>query len=339
MEITKLTRQIHDSLDCHDPEIIISKFKFENLIENELLFFFKPECFFSNEETQIKAIIEMVLRKFKTFKVDIAGMLLLGGKRIEQLAIMDRHYGFINKLSKCAGKILTEKDIEKIKLSLGLSGLSGLEKYTILGGHEFLEQYPEFDEQKLNEFWLAKHSLKLRSGFYFQEYEINNQPVILINGFHPSQLRHFTNPHHKIVVLLLKSDTDWKILKNDLAGDTFPEKAKENSIRGDIFRNSSKYGIQDISISRNCVHLSAGPFEALFEIDNFLKNIREVKYELGQTNIARLMEQHSLKKEEIAQCLANPTAQFDSKLIDLFTFTEEKNSREAISEYQKYFRK
>jgi hypothetical protein len=158
-----------------------------------------------------------------------------------------------------------------------------------------------------------------------------------VNGFHPSQLRHFTDPHHNIVVLLLKSATDWKILKHDLAGDTFPEEAKENSIRGDIYRNSSKYGVKDISISRNCVHLSAGPFEALFEINNFLKNIPGVNFKLEQANIARLMSREGLKNDEIERCLSNPTAEFNSKLIDLFTFTEDMNSTEAISEYQKYF--
>ncbi len=336
MEVTQLIKQIRNSLDRKEAEVLISEFKFEGLTENELLFFFKPECFFSGNETQIIATIEMVFEKFSEFKVDISGILLLGGKRLEELAIMDRHYGFINKLSKEASKIVTGKDIEKVRLSLSL-GTDKLEKYNLLGGHEFLKKFPEFDEKTLNEFWLTKNSIKLRSGLYLQEYEVKKQPIILVNGFHPSQLSHFTNPLHKIVVLLLKSDTDWKVLKNNLAGDTFPEKAKGNSIRGEIYRNSSKYGVQNISISRNCVHLSAGPFEALFEINNFLKNITNVRFELEQANIARLMCKNDFKKEELERCLLNPTARFNSKLIDLFTFTEEKNSTEAISEYREYF--
>ncbi|MCU0288574.1 MAG: hypothetical protein MUF15_19555, partial [Acidobacteria bacterium] len=167
MEIMQLTQQIHDSLFSREPEVIISEFKFDNLTENELLFFFKPECFFSKNDTQIKSIIEMVLNKFQAFDVEIAGMLLMKGKRIEKLTIMDQHYGFINKLSRSASEILTEKDMEKIKISLGIKSL---EEYRFFGGHEFLKEYPEFDEKKLNQFWLTKHSIKLRSGFYYQEY-------------------------------------------------------------------------------------------------------------------------------------------------------------------------
>ena len=186
-------------------------------------------------------------------------------------------------------------------------------------------------------FWQTKKSIKLRSGFYIQQYSIKEQQVILANGFHPSQLKHYTNPLHKIVLLLLNSHTDWKILKNDLAGDTFPEWAKGDSIRGEIFGNRQKYGIQNVSISNNCVHLSAGPFEALFEINNFLSNIKDIDFSLDKTNIARLMNKNGFEKEEIRRCLLNPKIQIDEIPTDLFTLTEEKNSNEAISEYRKYF--
>lgn len=334
MDITRHIERICDSLNQTEQELTVSGFEFGKSTENELLFFFKPECFFSGDTTQIKTIIEMVFEKFNEFKVEISGTLLLGGKRLEELSIMDRHYGFINRLSKDASKILSEKDLEKIQLALGIDNL---ENYNLLGGHECLRQYPEFDEKSLDEFWQTKKSIKLRSGFYLQEYSLKEQKILLINGFHPSQLRHYTEPSHKIAVLLLNSDTDWKVLKNDLAGDTFPEKAKENSIRGELFKNRQKYGVRNVSISSNCVHLSAGPFEALFEIDNFLKNIEGIQFDLEQTNIARLMAENALKKEEVERILLNPTAQINKGSTDLFTFTEEKNSTEAISEYHKYF--
>jgi hypothetical protein len=334
MDIARHIEQICDSLNQKEQELTISGFTFGKPTGNELLFFFKPECFFSGNPTQIKTIIEMVFEKFHQFKVDISGSLLLGGKRLEELSIMDRHYGFINRLSKGASKILAEKDLEKIQMALGIDNL---ENYNLLGGHECLRQYPEFDEKSLDEFWQTKKSIKLRSGFYIQEYSLKKQETLLINGFHPSQLRHYTDPSHKIAVLLLNSDTDWKVLKNDLAGDTFPEKAKENSIRGELFKNRQKYGVQKVSISSNCIHLSAGPFEALFEINNFLKNIEGIQFDLELTNIARLMGENAQKNKEIERILLNPTAQINKSSTDLFTFTEEKNSTGAISEYRKYF--
>jgi len=334
MDMTQQIKQVCDSVTRRETESVISEFKFGKNRENELLFFFKPECFFDGDATQIKTLVEMVFEKFSEFKVDVSGILLLGGKRLEELSIMDRHYGFINTLSKGASQILSPQDKQKIRQALEIDNLEG---HKLLGGHECLKEYPEFDEESLDEFWQAKKSIKLRSGFYLQEYAVKDRPVILINGFHPSQLRHYTNPRHEIVVILLNSDTDWTTLKNDLAGDTFPEKAKENSIRGEIFKNRQKYGIRNVAISSNCVHLSAGPFEALFEIDNFLKNVESVQFDRGRTNMARLIKNNGLKTENMEHCLSNPTAQIDNIANDLFTFTEEKNSTEAVAGYREYF--
>ena len=204
----------------------------------------------------------MVFDKFKRFDVEISKVLLLDGKRLKELSIMDQHYGLINKLSRSASKLLSDDELQKIQQSLNIS-ISG--KYRILGGHEFMTEFTEFDEKSLKELWFTKKPLKLRSGFYYHKYNYNNENIILINGFHPDQLLHFTNSKHRIVLLLLQSNTDWKLLKNDLVGNTFPEKAEKQSIRGELYRNNKKYGIENVSISSNCVHLSAGPFEALFE--------------------------------------------------------------------------
>jgi hypothetical protein len=333
MNHMKLIGEIKTALDEDIPEYVISPFLYEQATKNQLLFFFKPECFFL-EFQKTRNLLEMVFEKFDQFRVEISGSLLLYGRRLEELSIMDRHYGFINRLSKKASKIISTKELEKIQLALGIDKPAD---YQLLGGHECLNQYQEFDEKSLDGLWLTQKSIKLRSGFYFHQYKIKGKKVIMVNGFHPSQLRHYTDPLHKIIVLLVHSNTEWNILKNDLAGDTFPERAKENSIRGEIFRNNSKYGIQNPTISNNCIHLSAGPFEALFEIDNFLQRVEGAKFNLDQTNISRLMNEVGLEKREIKRCLSNPTAKINSTSTDLFTLTEEKNSTEAISMYRNYF--
>jgi hypothetical protein len=219
-------------------ELLISKFRYDKYAKNELIFFFKPECFLVDKPDYIEAVINMVFNKLKKFNTYISGILLLNGKRLDELLIMERHYGFINTLSKNASEIITDEELLKIRNSLGIDSV---EKFKLLGGHEFIKEYNKFNENSLNELWLSKKSIKLRSGFYFQKYTVNGENVILINGFHPAQITHFTNPVHKIVLLLLHSDTDWKILKNDLAGDTFPENSNQDSIRGEIYTNSHKY--------------------------------------------------------------------------------------------------
>jgi hypothetical protein len=331
----RLTKNIEEALRINKPEAIISGFTYDEPTENQLLFFFKPECFLYGKEQQTRAILEMVFEKFSIFHVDIAGILILGGKRIEELSIIDHHYGLINRLSREASKIVTPDESIDMKHLLGIESLEN--DCQIMGGHEFLNLYPGYDAESLNEFWLSRKSLKLRSGFYFQEYTIEDRKIILVNGFHPVQIVRYTHPDRRLIVLLIDSDTDWKSLKHDLAGDTYPERAGENSIRGEIFKNKQLYGIEQVDISNNCVHLSAGPFEALFEIDNFLENIKEAGFDLFKTNIGRRLKEKNFSEDEIIRSLSNPTAVIDGKTIDLDTFTEEKNTTESISLYLKYF--
>ncbi len=315
-------------------EVIVAPFDFFHPRRNQLLFFFKPECFLVDNPGFTTHIFEMVFEKFSDFKVEIGGALILNGLRLEELSIIDRHYGIINQLSREAGKIVSENDMEKIYRELEIKEPT---QCRILGGHEFLAQFPEFDAFSLNDFWNTRHSVKIRSGFYAQQYTVKQENIVLINGFHPSQICRFTNPQHRIVVLLLHSDTDWTFLKTDMAGDTYPERAKENSIRREIFCHHDRYGIPDISVSKNCVHLSAGPFEALYEIDNFLKDIPGIGYDLMSTLIARLMTEKGLSPDHIQRSMSNPSNVTGNTGSRLFSCTEEKNSDEAVEAYLSFF--
>lgn len=318
-----------------EKERLIQEFDFKTDNSNELLFFFKPGCFNVRDSRNTRAILEMVITKLHAYQASISGVLLLSGERLDELGIMDRHYGYINKLSKHASTILHDEDVQHICESLAIT--SSFEQYVILGGHEFLQRFPSYDVERLRNLWITKHSHKLRSGFYIQEYDIDNQDVILVNGFHPSQLAFFTNPAHKIVLMLCRSDTDWHALKYDLVGDTFPENAKPDSIRGELYTHHETYGLPEVTVSNNMVHLSAGPFEALFEIYNFLHEIPASNFALHATNMARLMKEKGLLEEDVTRCLSNPVANINGEETDLFTATEDKNSEEAIEAYQHYF--
>ncbi|MCP4352158.1 MAG: nucleoside-diphosphate kinase [Desulfobacterales bacterium] len=327
-----LINGIIDAISSKDSEVLISKF---DLItkRNELLFFFKPECFL-NDEDYTKAIIEMSLNKFVQYEANICGAILLSGRTLDRFGIMDNHYGYINRMSKNASKLIT--DDEKMAIFKNLH-IEITDKTNIYGGHEFLNIYKNFDENSLDSLWSSKKSLKLRSGLYFQKYSAEEEKFILINGFHPAQLGHFTKLDRKIVVLLLRSDNDWKILKDMMVGDTFPEQAVKDSIRGDLFSNKGKYNLKDVSIANNFVHLSAGPFEAFYEIDNFLKRLDITDFKLSEHNIYKYMVKMSTDEDNIKRSISNPSAQIGGREIDLFTYTENKNTEEAISDYMKYF--
>ena len=325
--------KIIESIALQKDFIEIQKFDFENDKENELLLFFKPEVFFSDKEYSDK-IIEMTFEKLANCNVKISGIAMLSGDFIKQHEIMDRHYGFINKISKNASTIITSEETEKIKTLLEIENIND---YKILGGHEFLNYFKNQTLETLGQFWFSKPCVKIRSGFYAISCEVEGQNIILVNGFHPSQLAHFQNKNHKIVVALVHTNTDWNILKNEMIGNTFPEKAIPNSVRGELFINRTKYGAMQVSANYNFVHLSAGPFEALFEINNFLSHFPNEHFDLEATSVAQKIIQKNLIIETIQKIISNPIIDINGKNTDLFTYTEEMNTTQAINSFQKFY--
>ena len=246
---------------------IISPFKLKTTKANQLLAFFKPETFFPNTKTE--NLIDLVFKKFSEFEVSIDGAALFAGPALHKHSIMDRHYGVINQMSKSASKLLIKDDYDLVYRTLGIKNKST----PILGGHEAYAVSGFRSTQKFDNYWLEAPSTKVKSGTYARVLTIANKSTVVINGFHPNQLDYYTNAKHQIIVLLASSNTPWKKLREEMLGEAFPEKAPKHSIRGAVYKDKKDYGFDSVSIANNILHLSAGPTEALFEIDNFLTSL------------------------------------------------------------------
>lgn len=315
-----------EALTCDTVEVLQPAKVGEGLWRNELLFFTKPEIFLVPETDQSEKSIDLILEKMRAFDVHIEGIAVVGGRLLEEMEIMSKHYGFINILSTSASKVLNADDRKKIEDALSIS-VSGFE---ILGGHEYLEQYLGETSADLDRVWFTEKSAKIRSGFYVRHVQKDGKDIILVNGFHPQQLAHFTNPSHKIVLMLLHSNTDWSILKNDMVGATFPEKAARDSIRGMLYTQAKEYGFDAVTIANNGTHLSAGPFEAMFEIVNFFGKIMGLDPRKQPPLTLRRMLEAGIEYEQAIKTVDNPLLVRDGKTVDLFTATEDMNTDEAI---------
>lgn len=319
-----------EALGCDTLKVIQPAKIGEGTWLNELLLFLKPEVFMVHDAGQTEKVVDLILEKLSEFDVQIDGISIVGGRILDEQEIMNRHYGFINVLSRSASKVLNAADKKRIEDALGMS-ISG---YTILGGHEYLQQYPAETGSDLDRFWFTGKSTKIRSGFYVRAVNKNGKDIILVNGFHPQQLAHFTQPSHKIVLLLLHSNTAWSILKNEMVGATFPEKAAPESIRGILYSHAHEYGFESVTIANNCVHLSAGPFEAMFEIVNFFGKLIGLDFQQQPPLILRRMLEAGIAYEQAINVLNNPIITLSEKQVDLFTATEDMNTDEAVTLYK-----
>jgi len=300
----------------------------KNTWRNELLLFVKPEILGVEETEQVQQSMDLVFAKLREFDVHINGVLIVGGRVLDKLDIMSRHYGFINRLSRSASKMLDDDDHKKMIEALGIPSIG---EYEILGGHEYLAQYPDKDCFDLDKLWFSKKSIKIRSGFYTQSYEKDVRDLILVNGFHPVQLAQFTDPSHRIVLVLIHSDTDWAALRNQMVGATFPEKAVPGSIRGTLYAQPERFGFKTVSIANNGVHLSAGPFEAMFEIVNFFGKILELDLEKQPPLVLQRMLEVGIDVKHALGTLDNPKVTNVPKPVDLFTATEDLDTEKAVA--------
>ena len=290
--------------------------------ENELVFFIKPELLDVEDDDKILNSLNLIEAKFSEFNVDVDGAVIIPGGTLERHEIMNRHYGFINQLSRLASTLIDSETRTAMFAKLGKQDTGS---HKILGGHEFLSHF-KTDLDYLSKVWFAQTAQKLRSGFYFIEDTIKGQPILLVNGFHPSQLAHFTRKDHRIFLMLLHTDTDWYDLKFKLVGDTFPERADANSIRGMLAANPANYGQTEVGINTNGVHLSAGPFEAAFEVVNFFGDLVHLDPAKTPPLAIKRATEAGLPQDKALALLKNPAV----KDSDLFSETENMNTTEAV---------
>jgi nucleoside diphosphate kinase len=327
MENKLADRITETAFNCKNVDMIAPARIGEGDWMNELLFFMKPEVFLLKNESDTKTVIQLMLDSLAKFDARIDGIYAINGSFLEKSNIMSKHYGFINIISNSASKSTDADAMRKIEETFGLSHGT----YEILGGHEYLKKYRNETPNSLDVVWLKEKSVKLRSGFYIRHFKKDGTDTILVNGFHPRQLAHFTDSSHRIVLMLIHSNTSWSVLKNKMIGATFPEDAAPESIRGTLYKNAKKYGFDSITVANNCVHLSAGPFEGMAEIANFLGKITNMDIEKQQPILFKRMLSSGIPYTKAIKALENPAIEYNGKRTDLFTATEDTDSDKAIS--------
>jgi len=294
--------------------------------KHEFLFFIKPEITLKDERIRTGMILKMMFLKLDDFHFDIRDIRILGAPYLDRFNIMARHYGVINAMSRKPIEFITPEGSEKFRSVFGKS----MQEANVLGGLEFLENYPDFNPVSLDELWQGAKAVKLAGGTYCAPVTIHGQQVLLINGFHPRQLIHFTEKGRSIIAFTLAGDIDWVVARNNFIGKTNPEDALPGSLRHELLKRREEFGLESVNASRNGFHLSAGPVEGLVELmrygsdfslgivkktDDFLFG-RELYNHFSDDQISRICENHFVSH--------------NGTRISVFDLTEEKNSEQAI---------
>ena len=277
--------------------------------KNEFLFFIKPEITQAAGSIQLEAILDLVQEKIEQFGLTIHNVKVLSAKYLEQFNIIAQHYGVINKIASDAKQHLSESAKEKFASIYGKS----VNEVKVLGGVEFLAQYPAFNAYSLDYLWQNKENKKLAGGTYAEDVKIDNEVIYMINGFHPRQLKHFTEKGRSIVVMTLSGNLHWSDTRNNFIGATIPQNANAGSLRREFLEKKAELGLAEVSQGVNGVHLSAGPVEALVELrrynSNFADNTKTKAFE--DFSFGKKLAEH-FSKEQIEKIVDRKSTRLNS---------------------------
>ena len=302
---------------------------------NEFLFFIKPEITVESDTIQLKKILELIQNQIKTFGLNVHNVKLLSSEYLEQYSIISQHYGVINKIATNAVEYMSETAKDKF---LDLYGKS-IYDLKVMGGIEFLNYNIYFNAYVLDYLWQNKENLKLAGGTYCEDIKVDDEIIYLINGFHPRQLKHFTERGRSIVVMTLSGDLSWKVARNDVIGATNPAKANEGSIRRELLENKISLGLPEVSQGMNGVHLSAGPVEALIELRRYNSDFRNENKIINYENFSFGKELYKNFSDDIvSRILENDNLVINNKNVSIFEYTEEMNSDEALHLLRQFYK-
>jgi hypothetical protein len=310
----------------NDPDVPTGK--------NEFLFFIKPEITLESENIKLEQVLHLIQEKVRAFGFNVHNVKILSAKYLERYDIIAQHYGVINRISANAIQNMSDGAKDKFKDIYGKS----VEESRVVGGTEILNQFPEFNAYSIDYLWQNLENKKLAGGTYCEVVKIDNEILYLINGFHPRQLKHFTETGRSIVVFTLSGDLSWSDARNDFIGATNPALANKGSLRREFLDRKDEFGLSEVSQGVNGVHLSAGSIEALIELKRYNSNFADssgVK-EFSSFSMGQKLEAN-FSSDAVEKILSNVNVEVGGKAVSVFDLTEEKDSDEAIAILKHHF--
>ena len=287
---------------------------------NEFVIFSKPELGRLGDD-DLAAVWDLFADSFRAHDVTVHRVKILTGPELEQAGAMQEHYGVINQISRLGRPALTDA-AEQALQELYSDSLDDAE---VLGGHQFLERYPDVSPFALAMLFSNSSVGRLGPGTYAGPVKIDGASIIILNGFHPRQLSFFTADDAVCAFLHGSSPTDWEVLRSDLIGATDPSKAASGSIRGRLRADPASFGLSSVNSNFNGVHMSAGPLEGLGELERFFGEVQG----LLDWQFAKALLAAGASSDDVTRFVANPVIEANGERGTAFDLTEGVNADAA----------
>lgn len=326
IEITTMIEAIQEAKQRRG-FISIIDYKASETTENEYCLFIKPELTGINAE-RFKYVAELIFERIQAFEQTPIAVSAIEASYVVKHNIMAEHYGVIDSISRHGIDVISEGARQRLN---EITAEDPNVKLETLGAHQFLDRFPYFSAQALAVFYDNLKNIKLAGGTHCVRAIVRGVPVLLFNGFHPEQLERYTIPGSVILAFVFRTSVPWKILRTNMTGATNPAKALPESIRGALFSQKDRLGLDEVSSGKNGVHVSAGPVEGMVEIMRFMSNLDENRIlSPDQTTFGKLLLKNTKDSQQLSYLSGNPNIEGENTQIPVFDFTEEIDAVTAL---------
>jgi predicted peroxiredoxin len=294
---------------------------------HQFLFFLKPEITADYAGVKVDKVVDVVTKALADAQIDVGSVRVVSGDYLDHHNLMVEHYGVISKISKEGVAAISDAAKAKLNEVYKDALAAGAE---VLGGHQFLAKYKEFNPFSLLVFNDNLGTTRLAGGTYAMMVKVLGKPYILLNPFHAYQLVPYTSKGHALIVFEGLSKRPWVDLRQKVAGVTDPKAALDGSIRKLLLNMKSELGLGDVDKGTNGIHMSAGPLEGLVEVQRFFSDHETgKKVTPAETAFGALLAAKGLNDEKVAKLVSNPDFDKEGKKVSAFDLTEEVDAAAA----------
>lgn len=292
---------------------------------NQFLVILKPEIVATDGKPRTEALRRTVAA-LTSHDVHIGAVRALASEFVASERLIPRHYPRLWDVSRRGRRAMSAVSIERMRR---WRPDTARDSSRVVGAHEFLERFADFTPYALEVLTRNLEVVKLGVGTYGMEMLVDDEKWIVVNGFHPQQLAHFTRPGGAIVVLECRSKRRMADIRRDTIGVTEPDLAVAGSIKHLLYTEQTDLGIGPICTRRNGVHISPGPLEGMACIRRYFSD-SHAPIPLADTALGAALLRRGHRSEDIAALEDGPEVDVAGARGPLFEVTEDMNWDEAL---------
>lgn len=245
------------------PIDVINIFSEPTQNEADGIIFFKPEIC-SMDSSQLSKVLNYFKFMLESFSIYIQSAYIISGLFLTKYNIINQIY---NKIRNNALLEVNKNKSSHIPLTNVLNELQFCTKAQ--GSLVLTEQ--GYTADYLYALWQKdKSAITVAEDLYVIPCYLNNEWILLINGFYPYILEQYKSSKSKIILFTFNTRENFEILKTYFQGKAEILNRQKNSIRQFLFDHKDELGLNELSVSSNGIHLSKNRKEGLTEAHVFM---------------------------------------------------------------------